>query len=84
MLLLKHPNIWACVDHSYSNHPKNGGHYRVTGGSIGSVGVAESKGVGGGSGDGDDRDGEGNGESSNGGNYGNVVLMVVEGSGDGQ
>jgi len=46
--------------------------------------MAESKGVGGGSGDGADRDGEGNGESSNGGNYGNVVLMVVEGSGDGQ
>lgn len=72
------------MGHSYSNRPKNGGRYRATGGSVSSVDVTESQGVGGGSGDGDDRDGEGNGGRSNGGNYGNTVLMVVEGPSDGQ
>lgn len=80
MLLLKYPNIWAYVGHSYSNHHKSGGCYRAAGGHVGSavvVDMTESEGVGSRSSDGESKeDGEGN-------NYGTVVPMVVDGPGDG-
>lgn len=72
------------MGHSYSNHHRSGGCYRAIGGSVGSVvavDVTESNRVGGGSSDGD---GKGDGEGGNSGNYGNVLLMVVNGPGDGE